>query len=63
MYMYYNWKMKLFILVSLVKYQVQLFTIISYIWSYVFEMQMKNKITKRDELIFYSILIIENVFT
>lgn len=61
--MYYNWKMKLFILVSLVKYQVQLFTIISYIWSYVFEMQMKNKITKRDELIFYSILIIENVFT
>lgn len=32
MYMYYNWKMKLFILVSLVKYQVQLFTIISYIY-------------------------------
>lgn len=23
----------------------------------------KNKITKRDELIFYSILIVENVFT
>lgn len=30
--MYYNWKMKLFTLVSLVKYQVQLFTIISYIY-------------------------------
>lgn len=57
--------MKLFILVSLVKYQVQLFTIISYIYisGVMFLKCTKNKITKRDELIFYSILIVENVFT
>lgn len=49
MYMYYNWKMKLFILVSLVKYQVQLFTIISYIyiWSYVLEMHEKQNYEAR----------------